>query len=60
MKAVEPLPTFLDLPPEYCDAERAVAAVLPVPYDATSTWKKGSDRGPRALLEASTQVEQTS
>lgn len=54
---MEPLPTFLDLPPEYSDPARAAAAVLPVPYDATSTWKKGADQGPRAFLQASTQVE---
>lgn len=51
------LPTFLDLPAAHADPETAVAAVLPVPYDGTSTWKKGADDGPRALLEASTQVE---
>ncbi len=32
-------------------------SVLPVPYDATSTWRKGADRGPAALLDASTEVE---
>jgi len=32
-------------------------SVLPVPYDATSTWHKGADRGPAALLDASTEVE---
>ena len=31
--------------------------VLPVPYDATSTWHKGADRGPWAILEASAHVE---
>ena len=48
---------FLDLRAEFRDARRAAAAILPVPYDATSTWKKGADRGPAAILEASTQVE---
>lgn len=48
---------FLGLPAEFRDLERAAAAVLPVPYDATSTWKKGADRGPAAILEASNQVE---
>lgn len=52
-----PSPPFLDLEPEFRDPESAAAAILPVPYDATSTWKKGADRGPAALLEASTQVE---
>jgi agmatinase len=31
--------------------------VLPVPYDATSTWMKGSDKGPEAILEASVNLE---
>ena len=32
-------------------------AVLPVPYDATSSWVKGADRGPAAIIAASHQVE---
>lgn len=32
-------------------------AVLKVPYDGTSTWVKGADRGPRAIIEASQQLE---
>jgi agmatinase len=31
--------------------------ILPVPYDKTSTWMKGSDRGPEAILEASVNLE---
>jgi len=30
---------------------------LPVPYDGTSTWMKGADRGPQAILEASAHLE---
>jgi len=26
--------------------------ILPAPYDGTSTWIKGADKGPAALLEA--------
>lgn len=33
------------------------AVVVPVPYDGTSTWRKGADQGPAALLEASAHVE---
>jgi len=51
------LARFLDLPAEFRQPERAAAAILPVPYDATSTWKKGADRGPAAIIEASAQVE---
>lgn len=48
---------FLDLPAELADPAFARFAVIPVPYDGTSTWRKGADRGPAALLEASGAVE---
>jgi len=35
----------------------ARVAVLPVPYDGTATYRKGSRAGPAAILEASQQVE---
>ncbi|MEZ6243396.1 MAG: agmatinase [Phycisphaerales bacterium] len=38
--------------------EAPIAAVIPVPYDRTSTWQKGADQGPRALIEASAAVEE--
>jgi agmatinase len=31
--------------------------VLPVPFDGTSTWRKGADHGPERILEASAQLE---
>jgi agmatinase len=31
--------------------------ILPVPYDETSTWMKGSDKGPEAIMEASVNLE---
>lgn len=31
--------------------------ILPVPYDGTSTWIKGADRGPGAIMEASVNLE---
>ncbi len=51
------LPRFCELPDELADLDHAVAAVLPVPYDLTSTWNKGADQGPRAILAASHHVE---
>jgi len=45
------------LPEEFCRYGTASIAILPVPYDGTSTWMKGSDRGPKALLEASANLE---
>jgi agmatinase len=50
-------PAFLGLPAEFTDPRRAAAAVIPVPYDRTSTWHKGADAGPRAILDASAAVE---
>ncbi|MHC5212191.1 MAG: agmatinase [Planctomycetota bacterium] len=47
-------PTFLDLP----DAgDEAGIALVCAPYDGTSTYGKGADRGPEALLAASGAVE---
>ena len=31
--------------------------IIPVPYDETSTWIKGSDKGPAAIIEASANLE---
>ncbi len=31
--------------------------MLPIAYDGTSTWLKGADRGPEAILEASANME---
>lgn len=40
-----------------CTSESPAISILPVRYDATSTWMKGADRGPDAILAASTEVE---
>jgi agmatinase len=40
----------------YNYAESAII-ILPVPYDETSTWMRGSDKGPDAILEASVNLE---
>jgi agmatinase len=31
--------------------------IIPVPYDETSTWMKGADKGPEAILDASVNLE---
>lgn len=46
-----------DFEEKYTDYETAEIAILPVPYDGTSTWIKGADKGPQALLEASFNLE---
>jgi agmatinase len=48
---------YFDLPAELTDIESARAAILPVPYDRTSTWMKGADRAPEAILAASRHIE---
>ena len=49
--------SFGDFTPEQMRYESAAIAILPVPYDGTSTWIKGADRGPEALLDASFNLE---
>lgn len=38
--------------------ERAELVVLPVPYDATATYLKGTRLGPAAIIDASSQLEE--
>lgn len=46
-----------DFEDKYTNYETAEIAILPVPYDGTSTWIKGADKGPEAILEASFNME---
>jgi len=46
-----------DLPKKYTEFETSKVVIVPVPYDGTSTWLKGADKGPAALLEASANME---
>jgi agmatinase len=48
---------FLDLPEENRTAQRARVHVLPVPYEKTVSYETGTRGGPRAIIEASRQVE---
>jgi len=48
---------FLGLPPEESGFEQSAALVLPIPYEATTSYGAGTRNGPDALLKASTQVE---
>ncbi|NQX92979.1 MAG: agmatinase [Flavobacteriales bacterium] len=49
--------TYAGIPKENADIENAKVVILPVPYDGTSTWIKGADKGPGAFLEASENME---
>jgi len=39
------------------DYEDSEIIIVPVPYDETSTWMRGADKGPDAILDASPNLE---
>ena len=49
--------TYAGIPSEYGKLETAKVVLIPVPYDGTSTWQKGADKGPKAFLDASENME---
>lgn len=48
---------FLDMDEEFTQLENANYVLLPVAYDGTSTYQKGADLGPQAILDASDSIE---
>ena len=48
---------YAGIPDELAQLEKAKIVLIPVPYDGTSTWGKGADKGPQAFLEASENME---
>jgi len=48
---------FADLGPSSSGWVASSIVILPVPYDRTSTWVKGADKGPAAVISASSAVE---
>ena len=49
--------TFAGIEPEFGNEETSKVLLIPVPYDGTSTWGKGADKGPEAFLEAAENME---
>lgn len=49
--------TFAGIPEEYGQCEDASVVVIPVPYDGTSTYGKGADKGPEAIFDAAENME---
>jgi agmatinase len=49
--------TYAGIEPEFGERDTSKIVIIPVPYDGTSTWIKGSDKGPDAFLEASKNME---
>lgn len=54
---VPAISVFLDLPPELTDRESSRAVVVPVPFEGSTCYGKGTIYGPHAIIEASHQVE---
>jgi len=48
---------FAGLDGSFSGRDNSEIVILPVPYDKTSTWIKGADKGPFALIEASKTLE---
>ncbi|MGB3143631.1 MAG: agmatinase [Maribacter sp.] len=48
---------YAGIPDEFAQLEKSKVILIPVPYDGTSTWGKGADKGPEAFLEASENME---
>jgi agmatinase len=53
----KPLSRFCGLSDDEADYKKASVVILPVPFDKTSTWLKGADKGPAAIIEASRYLE---
>ncbi len=49
--------TYFQLEPPASDYDTARAVVLPLPFERTTTYGKGTARGPAAILEASQALE---
>ena len=49
--------TYAGISEEFSKLETAKIVLIPVPYDGTSTWQKGADKGPDAFLDASENME---
>lgn len=49
--------TFAGIPEELHSLDKAKFVLIPVPYDGTSTWGKGADKGPDAFLDAAENME---
>lgn len=49
--------TFAGIPPEYAGRETSEIYLQSIPYDGTSTWGKGADKGFEAFMDAAENME---
>jgi len=52
-----PPTTFAAVPEDYARFEQARVVILPVPYESTGSGRAGCREGPRAIIEASEEME---
>ncbi|GAH39847.1 unnamed protein product, partial [marine sediment metagenome] len=50
-------PNYGDLPTELTEWERSRAVVIPVPFEKSTTYQLGTRHGPKAIIEASANME---
>ncbi len=48
---------FLGIPSEFSEFEKSEFVILPVPFEQTTTYQTGTKHGPRAIIDASHEVE---
>ena len=48
---------FGDIDKSFSEYNKSKIVILPIPFDATSTWISGSAHGPEAILSASAYME---
>lgn len=48
---------FGGIPEEFAKYDKSKIVLIPVPFDGTSTWQKGADKGFEAFIEASENME---
>jgi len=49
--------SYAGIEDQYSKLDSSKIVLIPVPYDGTSTWQKGADKGPDAFLNASENME---
>ncbi|MGI0141054.1 MAG: agmatinase [Candidatus Micrarchaeales archaeon] len=57
MQPLNSLPKYNMFGTEEIDYKKAKVVVLPIPYDSTVTYKSGTRDGPRAIIDASRNME---
>ena len=49
--------TFAGVSQDYARKDQSKIVLIPVPFDQTTTWQKGTDYGPTAFLKAAENME---